>query len=110
MEALRTMAALRMTPPVKPDVMPPTYLDGRAVHKGFIALGLCDCPRVNPACTTYSNHAVGSDLETRSQGSKPLFSTKVLALRALRNECEQLFAKRLRNIDLMIEKEGGRPW
>lgn len=62
-------------------------------------------PRVEPACSSEISHGFGSNDETRSQGGMALYSTRMLALRALRNAVEMDCAKRLLDIDERIEKE-----
>jgi hypothetical protein len=96
---LRLLAALRWTSEVKPDVPPPN--DG--LTKGFL-YNEYD-PRVVPACSSGVYHAFGRDDKTDSQGSRALYSSKLLALRALRHAVEVESAKRIAKVDEMIEKE-----
>lgn len=64
-----------------------------------------ECSLLVVACSSYIHHGIDSDTKTTAQGSRHLFSTKLLALRALRREIEKHSAKRLRDIDRMIEEE-----
>ena len=104
LEAALTTAALRATANVLPDVMPPVFSE--ALSKGWIGVASCsDYPRVEEACSSSVYHGIGRQDKTSSQGSQQLYSTKLLALKALRWEVEMDSAKRLRRVDRMIEQE-----
>jgi hypothetical protein len=60
---------------------------------------------VEPACSSSVYHGFGNATKTTSQGARHLFSSRLLALRALRNDVEDDCAKRLRFVDRMIEAE-----
>lgn len=60
---------------------------------------------VTKACSSSIYHSFGNWDKTTSQGSRRLFSTKMLALRALRYETEQQCMTKLAAIDRMIEQE-----
>lgn len=60
---------------------------------------------VDVACSTSIYHAYGKYDETTSQGARELFSTKLLALRALRYEMALKFAASLTEIDARIHAE-----
>lgn len=106
MENLKTQLALRWTSPVAPDVMPPK--ESGELSKGFLPLGeLSDYPRVEPACSSIALHGIGRNDRTDRQLPCLLYSTKLLALKALRYAVEKRCAAALRRIDLMIEQEQG---
>jgi hypothetical protein len=63
-----------------------------------------DYERVVPACSSSVHHAFGRDDKTDTQQPRRLFSTPVLAWKALRNETEKRFAKELAKIDIEIQK------
>ncbi len=103
-EELLTLSSLFRTTLVLPDVPPPVYSSGITTgwaHTG----GMSDHTRVVVACSSSGSHSIGRDDKTTSQRSRSLFSTKTLALHALRHEVEMDCCRRLRRIDLMIEHE-----
>lgn len=103
LEAALTVAALRTTTDVSPDVPPPT---GGGLSKGFAVVGeRSDYMRVEPACSSSVHHGVGHQDKTTSQNARHLYSTKMLALKALRRAIERDCAERLRRVDRMIEVE-----
>lgn len=103
-ERLLTRAALRSTSPVEPDVAPPVYGDG--MTQGFTIVGPCgEYARVDVACSSSVYHGVGYTDKTTTQNPRWLYSSRLLALRALRYDIEQQCAVRLRRIDAMIEEE-----
>lgn len=96
---LASAKALSWTSKVFPDLMPP---------KGFGELSKGWMYRVHsqsvvPACSSSIGHDIGRDDRTTSQQPKALYSTKLLALRALRHEAEVIAAVTLANIDYQIE-------
>ena len=100
-QQLRMAKAFRFTEPVEPDVLPPEA--GKSgLHKGF----LWNEPsrRVVLACTTSFSHSFGHDDKTDQQNACPLYSTRLLALRALRRAMEDQMAIALAKIDEEIEK------
>lgn len=100
LEDALTLAALRWTAPVAPDLVATDY---KVLTKGYLYNSYS--PRVEPACSTTIYHSFGRGDKTTSQGSRDLYSTKLLALRAMRYEVEKEAAKKLRAIDKMIEAE-----
>jgi len=101
-EDLKVRYALRFTDTVKLDVEIPDYSTNE-LSKGFLMNSYA--LRVTPACSSPSGHSsTGNDRITSQNGVK-LYSTKLLALKAMRNELEYRLAKELRKIDIMIEEE-----
>jgi hypothetical protein len=83
-----------------PDVMPP---EGSGLSTGYTFNVYAQ--RVDVACSGAVSHSVGRTDRTTTQGARRLYSTKLLALQALRNAMEREFAKRLAAIDVQIESE-----
>ena len=107
LKALRLAKALRWTDPVNPDVPRPTPgTFGAPMAIGFLFVGeLGDHPRVDVACSSAIGHSVGNTGRTTTQGARSLYSTRALALKALRNEVEKACAERLARIDAQIDAE-----
>jgi len=96
-----------------------------ALHPKYLTRGIChDIPAptesgvvtkgwvysmynevVIPACSSNISHGVNSHTDLRSQCAIPLYSTKKLALQAMRAELEGVYARKLAKIDEDIEKE-----
>lgn len=103
-EALKTEASFYKTLEVLPDLPPPKEMG--ELTKGYMYRGaLSDYPVVEVACSSETGHDVGRNDKTSSQNPIDLFSTKILALRALRHKVEKQACEKLRRIDKMIEKE-----
>ena len=105
-EALLTRLALRFTEPVLPDVPRPD--SGQKRTKGFLyrgSLSSVSNVEATPACSSSVFHSSRSNTETDSQGGRALYSTRLRALKALRNELEIQAANRLRYLDTIIEAE-----
>jgi hypothetical protein len=105
-DELRKAKALRWTEPVKKDVPPPTG-GISALTSGFVFNAYS--ARVDPAWSSCVTHGVGmpapSNRYSGSQNCISMFSTRLLALRALRHAVELETATKLAGIDLQIEKE-----
>jgi hypothetical protein len=105
-QGLRVLASLRWTQPVLRDVKPPVPIDdfgSMTTGWDFNAHTL----EVDRWWSTTTSHGRGVKAESRYSGmreSQALFSTKVLALRAMRYEVEQMAARRLASIDARIEE------
>ena len=97
--------ALRWTSKVNPDVPIPNGSYGQILSKGWLYNAYLGGPRVDVACTNSVHHAFGDNTKTTSQNPRELYSTKVLALKALRHEIEKQCASILAGIDLQIEQE-----
>ena len=100
---LRMARAFHFTTPVEPDVPPPSGMsDG--LTEGFLYNAYERAWRVVPACSSSVGHSFGCDDRTDSQNPSALFSTRLLALQALRNDAEKQCARWLAEIDQAIEK------
>lgn len=102
-EELQTRLALRFTgfEPIKPDIPVPSCF--QEMTKGFLFNSYSK--RVEPACSTTVSHGYGRDDRTSSQNARALYSSRKLALMAMRREVEIMYAKELRQIDKQIEAE-----
>lgn len=110
-----TANALHFTEKVSPDVPALTYkAKFGETTQGYLPLGGgSDYGRVEEAISTTVSHIFGAGVHGKtkeqlsfwSQGSSALYSTRLLALRALRNEAEGDCARKLRRIDVMINQE-----
>lgn len=99
-EEARTRAALHWTEPAPPpDVMPPTGVFALSTGYTFNV----HAQRVDVACSSSISHSVGRTDRTTTQEPKRLYSTRLLALQALRNAMEWRFAEQLAKIDKQIE-------
>lgn len=99
----RIRTALRWTEPAPgPDVPPP---DGFGLSTGYLFNTYTN--RVDVACSGPVSHAFGRTDRTTTQGARRLYSTRLLALQALRNAVERECAERLAAIDQQIEQEQG---
>jgi hypothetical protein len=97
--------ALRWTTPSIPDVPPPDsagYTSGWLfnAHSGFVEVWWS-------SSVSHGRGALinGRPQQSGSHGERRLFSTSLLALRAMRHEIEKACAERLCQIDKQIEKE-----
>ena len=98
--------ALRWTEPVALDVEPPK--EWNQLSRGWNYFGSIEHGRVVKACSSNVHHGDGWE-KTSSQNPQHLFSTRLLALKALRHETENLCARTLAGIDLQIEQEKEKP-
>lgn len=100
-QELRIAKALRFTEPVNRDIAPPTDSgirngwDFNDYSEGF----------VKKACTSASYHSFGCWDKTDSQRPRMIYSSRLLALRAMRHSMEKKYAAILANVDAEIEKE-----
>ena len=99
---LSIVAALRWTEKVLPDIPIPT---GSGFTKGW----LTGFDRVDIACSNSVFHAYGRNDKTTTQQPAALFSTRILALKALRYQMERRFAEVLANIDRQIAEPPAEP-
>ena len=100
-ESLETRLALKCTPVVEPDVPVPAAGEGIVNGYGFNAYSR----RILMTCSSMGAHARDRWHDTVEPGAIAQFSTRVLALKALRNALELTFAQDLRKVDLWIERE-----
>lgn len=98
---LREAKAMRFTEPVPTDVAIPQA----GLAKGWMFNDYIQNPRVDVACTSWTSHSFGNDQETKSKRPMRLYSTRLLALRALRHAMEKQCAGLLAGIDEQIESE-----
>ena len=96
---LRIARAWKLTEPVETDLQPPNF--GGPLVKGFLFNSYS--MQVEKACTDYVHHSWGRDDKTDSQGTYSLFSTPLLALRAMRYQIERECIAKLAQVDEMIE-------
>lgn len=89
--------ALRFTPDVPPDIPEPA--PGSKLVKGYLPSKSRDTLAVNEACSDGASHSLNQNLKTTSQRPIALFSSRLLALKALRRQRELAAAKILRDID-----------
>jgi hypothetical protein len=102
-EQLLTVAALRYTADVNPDIPVPGTCSKES--KGFMFYGESGmCPRIEKIISSSVNHRTEGS-SCGSQGGVYLYSSKLRALKAMRRETEKICARKLRDIDIMIEKE-----
>lgn len=111
-QELRIARAMRFTEAVEPDVKPPT---GSGFTKGW-DMHAYQGVRVEKAWSEYGRNGDGwkpldhwLDHWWGSRGSKRLYSTRLLALRAGRHDLGMQFARMLAQVDAEIEREMTNP-
>lgn len=104
-ESLKERLALCFTPEVLPDVPRPGVNEGLVKGFSFNAYSR----EVRKSCSSYLWHADGSWDKIDAQGAIEQYSTRLLALRAMRNAIEMRCARELRSVDIMIEREKSSP-
>ena len=101
MERLLTISALRYTTIVEPDIDPPiNFSDINQNGYLFNPYSMS----ITEACTSSMYHGLKHN-KTNSQGSRSLYSTRLRAALAFRNAIEKEAAKKLRQVDIVIENE-----
>lgn len=103
LEDALTKAAFHRTEKVEPDILPPT--DYKELCKGYSFVVSRGYVSISKACTSSNGHCSHSDDKTTSQGSRPLYSSKLLALKAARHATENEACNTLRGIDKLIKDE-----
>jgi len=98
---LETKLALRFTEKTLPDI--PVPISYRELVKGYSYSSYEGT--VNKSCSSGSHHNTHRNTTTSSKGGIAQYSSKLLALKAMRNTAEMVYATRLRRIDLLIEHE-----
>lgn len=94
MERLETLLALRITEQVDPDVAMPS--------SGWVTGWSIFYDRIEQTYTNSYSQRFGSKDKMGSRTIHPIYSTRVKALRAMRNKFEIEAAQKLRRIDLEI--------
>lgn len=99
----RIANALRSTGPApERDVFPPsTWTDELSTGYDYNEAAM----RVDIACSSSTSHSWGRNDKAIAQRTIKMFSTRLLALQALRVAMEIAYAKRLAEIDKQIEDE-----
>lgn len=100
LEAAKTLAALRWTAEVKPDIPIPEF---QQTTHGYTFHAWSGNWRVEKAWSQTNRHGTGDPNRVGSQHGRALYSTELLATKAARHALEREFAERLRSIDLRIE-------
>jgi hypothetical protein len=101
-EALKVEAAFKRTSEILPDVPPPESCSDE-LTKGFLFNAYCI--EVRTACSSATGHSHGRNDRTSSQRARSLYSTRLLALKAMRFEVEKRIMTELRKVDRQIEIE-----
>lgn len=111
-QAARINRALRWTDPVSRDLPPPQRGIGGlyVITNGYDINSHASVPNAykawSSAVSNGNGHAInGERPKYASQNSRTLYSTRLLALRALRSELEMRYAKTLADIDAEIDAE-----
>ena len=105
---VNTLAALRWTEEVKPDIPKPDSYSVETTGWSYSTSIFYGGDRVETAWSSSGAHGTGSR-SCGSQGGVGLFSTELLALKALRHSVEKECATRLYRIDRMIEQARANP-
>lgn len=100
MEKAYILAALRWSDDVRPNLPPPKHFE--ELTTGWLPAHWCGAV---VACSSRIHHGIGRIDRITSQGARALYSTKLLALRARRYEIALESAKKLAEIDKLIEAE-----
>lgn len=106
-DELRLVASLRWTEPVAPDVPVPSSISGLSI--GYLPIGvMSDSARVSAACSSSTSHGL-DHTRTSTQQPRALYSTRLLALKALRHIVEHRCARQLASIDKQIAECAATP-
>jgi len=106
---VNTLAALRWTEEVKPDIPKPDSHSIETCGWYYLTSIFYGGDKVETAWSSSGAHGTGPSRSCRSQGGISLFSTELLALKALRHSVEKECATRLYRIDRMIEQARANP-
>ena len=106
----RVLGALRWTFPVEKDVMRPdgsigAHTEGWDINSTSTYSAVAFKAWSESCSHGTGDFPIGNKYRSASQGGVSLYSTKLLALRAVRHEVEKIAAKRLAEIDAMIAEE-----
>ncbi|OZS72877.1 hypothetical protein CHI95_19550 [Providencia rettgeri] len=104
------LSALRTTTQVQPDIAIPTSgkTTGFTYDASKIGSFKGETIAIYPAWSKPKSHGAAGN-PTEFYGGLPLYSTKLLAYQALRNEIEKRFAVQLQAIDNQIQALEDRP-
>lgn len=100
-ENMKIQCALRFTEKVYPDILPPENFD--KIVNGYSFNSYSE--KVEKSCSSRLAHSLYAWNKTNSRESIEQYSSRLLALKAMRYEMEQIFAKKLYAVDVLIEKE-----
>jgi hypothetical protein len=102
-ENLEIRLAFHFTEPVEPDLLPPK--DFGKIIKGY-SFGRYDGNfEIKKSCSSNISHSMWNPDKPNSQKPISQYSSKILALKGLRYNLEMDYAKKLRDIDILIESE-----
>ena len=101
----RLYAAFHITPEIKPDLAAPNSDDGMDAHIYGYDFNEYTCRVFEVWSESGRNGAGHGERKHGTQGKRDLYSTKSLALQALRHKVAMKTADVLVSIDLMIDKE-----
>ena len=101
----RLYAAFHITPEITPDLVAPNSDDGMYAHIYGYAFNEHTRTVFEAWSESVRNGTGHKERKHGTQGKRDLYSTKSLALQALRHKVAMKTADILASIDLMIEKE-----
>ena len=101
LESIEIKASLRLTEEILPDLPIPKSSDGLVKGYRFNVY----TSRVSETCSDSVYHNSHDNIKANSQNPMEQYSTKLLALKALRYQTELEVAKKLRAIDIKIKAE-----
>lgn len=96
-DEIKLLKAFTRTPRVLPDVIP---YEGCDVLTGFVILKYSGT--ISPACSTFTSHGIGNNPTPDSKHAIPMYSTRLHALKALRNKLEDKFMEEAAQLDEKI--------
>ncbi len=100
----RKTLAMRRSEKVERDLLPPRYDDGFGkLSKGWDFNAYRDYEGVFKACSSSVHHGDGWE-RISSQNQRRLYSTELLATKALRYAMAELFAEKLAKVDQKIDE------
>lgn len=97
--------ALRYTPRVEPDLPAPRPLTGEKISGWDFNSYSFEVKQAWSESFAHGNGPARDRRMTASQGAVPLYSTKLRALKAMRNEMERKAARDQAEVDALIEQE-----
>lgn len=110
LDELAWRASLHACDPVTPDIEPPVWENSSISSPEPLTKGYLPCyDHVEEACSSTVHHGLGQADKTTRQGARSLYSTRLLALQAMRHEMAKRFGKELARIDSLIQEEKAKP-